>query len=69
MTDFNQAHDIIQRHGAAADYQLNTVSVGNTSGTGIYMTQNGLPSGELIGIVQGDTADLDLTASYFDYVS
>ena len=69
VTDFSQTQDTIQLHGSAADYELSAVTLGSISGTGIYLTPEGTPEGELIGLVQGDTAGLDLAANYFEYVS
>jgi len=66
ITDFDSTQDFIQLQGSASNYQLGSVSANLPSGIGIFR-QTSTPN-DLIAIVQG-TANLNLNADYFSYVS
>ncbi len=72
ITDFNSIQDRIQLRGAASSYFLRTSPIAGITGTSIYFDSNGNgtfnSTDELIAIAQG-VSGLNLTASYFSYVS
>ncbi|MDJ0568807.1 MAG: hypothetical protein QNJ53_07135 [Pleurocapsa sp. MO_192.B19] len=59
ITDFNQSEDFIGLNGSRSDYNLGASPSGLPEGIGIYQSE------DLIAIVQGDVANLNLEASYF----
>jgi hypothetical protein len=68
ITDFQSSEDMIQLHGSAADYQLETTSQGLPAGTAIYQI-NGV-NGEQkdpIAVVQ-NVSNLNLDEGYFAFV-
>ncbi|AFY44861.1 calcium-binding protein [Nostoc sp. PCC 7107] len=72
ITDFSIAEDRIQLRGTASSYLLGTSPIAGITGTSIYLDSNGNgtfnSTDELIAIAQG-VSGLNLTASYFSYVS
>mgnify|MGYP001794268569 CR=1 FL=1 len=72
ITDFAQGQDTILLFGAADQYSLGSTTVHGNSGVGIYRldatASNDYIGNELIGIVQGDTAGLDLNSNSFQFV-
>jgi Ca2+-binding RTX toxin-like protein len=72
IEDFNITQDRIQLRGTASSYLLRTSPITGITGTAIYVDSNGNgafnSTDELIAIAQG-VSGLNLTASYFSYVS
>lgn len=65
IADFDFTQDIIQLNGTASQFTLAPVEQSGVSGLGILAGENQ----DLIAIIQApDSASIDLTASYFNYV-
>ncbi|MEO0769145.1 MAG: calcium-binding protein [Cyanobacteria bacterium J06649_4] len=68
IEDFKSSEDTIRLHGNASDYRLGSVTVGNDSGVGIYLTNAYAGQvDELVGLVKGQTS-MSLQANYIEYV-
>jgi Ca2+-binding RTX toxin-like protein len=67
ITDFQSSEDVIQLHGSAADYRLETTSQELPAGTAIYQI-NGVNNEQkdLIAVVQ-NVSNLNLDESYFAF--
>lgn len=65
ITDFAVGEDVIQLHGSASSYQLNSTAANLPAGVGIFLQATG--QAELIAIVQG-SGNLDLNSASFSFV-
>ncbi|MGQ4647940.1 CAP domain-containing protein [Lyngbya aestuarii] len=63
ISDYSFGEDLIQLHGSADKYQL----VESGSQTQLLYTEAGLAQNELIGIIKGDFAGLELSGADFTY--
>lgn len=62
ITDFNALEDTIQLSGPKSRYSLGASPTGLAAGTAIFLNES---RAELIAIVQGSAANLNLSANYF----